>query len=295
MIKKLLVASLTCAFLALPPLIWFMSAGQYKVHGPVQVLSQYLKLVYARDFSRAYRYISAEDRRLKKSSHYVSERGPFGGFALEVARKLAGLIDMRPLSGHFEGSRYRVSLAMKLPDANSIAPLLLDWDEKKLNALSAAERKKILQAVDNLIGAGKLPMIEGEEQFVLVKEGSRWKVFLDWAAGAQVRFAAKLPARGGLVAAPLIRETVARSGDLFTVGFKVTNPMDREVVTRIVHRVEPKELAEYLELVECALLLPVRIHPGEEQVYNSTYVVRGDLPDGTKTLNITYEFHLENQ
>ena len=58
--------------------------------------------------------------------------------------------------------------------------------------------------------------------------------------------------------------------------------------------VEPKELAQYLDLVECALLLPVRLRPGEEQIYNSTYVVRGDLPDGIKSLDVTYEFKIEN-
>ncbi|MGE5216648.1 MAG: hypothetical protein ACM3SP_06565, partial [Chloroflexota bacterium] len=66
-----------------------------------------------------------------------------------------------------------------------------------------------------------------------------------------------------------------------------------EIVTRIVHHVEPKETAQYLDLVECALLLPVRLRAGEEQVFNSTYVVRGDLPDGIKAFNVTYEFQIE--
>jgi hypothetical protein len=41
-------------------------------------------------------------------------------------------------------------------------------------------------------------------------------------------------------------------------------------------------------------LLPVRLLPGEEQTYNSTYAVRSDLPDGVKNLNVTYEFKVEN-
>jgi hypothetical protein len=295
MIKEIILASFISLLLGLPPLLWLKTAEQSGPREPAQALTQYLKLTYARDFRRAYRYISAEDQRLKKSHEYESERGPFTGFALDVARKLADSIEIHPLSSQLEGSRQRVSVAMKLPDANSVAPLLLDWDEKKLNALSPGERKKIVIAINHLIGARKLPMIEGEEDFVLVKEGSKWKVFLDWAAGARVRFATTLPAQGGIAAEPLTKETVARSGDLFTVGFKVANPLSKEIVTRIAHRVEPKELAEYLDLVECALLLPVRIRPGEEQIFNSTYVVRSDLPDGTKTLNVTYEFQIENQ
>lgn len=295
MIKKVILASLSCLLLALPPLFWLNQITADPRQDPVETLTQYLKFLYARDFRQAYRFISADDQRLKMANEYVRERGAFTGFALDVARKLAGLIEIRPLSNQLEGAHHRVTVAMKLPDANSIAELLLDWDENKLNALSTTERKNLLATIDTLIAANKLPMIEGEEKFVLTKEGSKWKVFLDWAAGAQVQFTARLPRGAAIAAEPLTKQTVARSGDLFTVGFKVTNPTAKEIVTRIVHRVEPKELAQYLDLVECALLLPVRVRPGEAQTYRSTYVVRGDLPDGTKKLNVTYEFTIENQ
>jgi hypothetical protein len=280
--------------LALPPLAWLVASGSSPSEEPVQVLSQYLRFLYARDFRQTYRFISADDQGLKSLNEYVRERGSFSGFTLALSARLAGLIEINQLSSTADGPRQRVTVALKLPDANSIAPLLLDWDDKKLNALSSLERRNLLSAVDGLIGAGKLPMIEGEENFVLIKEGSKWKVFLDWAAGVQVQFNAIVPVGGEVAATPLSKATVARSGDLFTVGFKVANRTTKEIVTRIAHRVEPQELAQYLDLVECALLLPVRIQPGEEQVYHSTYMVRGDLPDGTKTLNVTYEFKIEN-
>ncbi len=294
MIKKIILTSLSCLLLALPLLFWHNRIAANPSQDPVEALTHYLKFLYARDFRQAYRFISTDDQRLKRPNEYVRERGPFTGFALDAARRLAGLIEVRSLANQLEGARNRVTVAMRLPDANSIATLLLDWDELKLNALSVTERKNLLSTIDGLIGAKKLPMIEGEEKFVLVKEGSKWKIFLDWAAGAQVQFAAALPPGAEIAAAPLTKQTVARSGDLFTVGFKVTNPTKQEIVTRIVHRVEPKELAQYLDLVECALLLPVRIRAGEAQTYRSTYVVRGDLPDGTKTVNVTYEFKIEN-
>ena len=295
MLKKIILTSLSCLLLALPPLFWLMRNAATPRHDPVDQLTQYLKFLYARDLRQAYRFISTDDQRLKTPNEYVRERGAFSGFALDVARRLSDLIEIRPLSNQLAGAHNRVTVAMKLPDANGIAKLLLDWDETKLNALSVTERKNLLSTIDNLIGAKQLPMVEGEEKFVLVKEGSKWKVFLDWAAGAQVQFAATLPPGAALAAVPLTKQTVARSGDLFTVGFKVTNPTAKEIVTRIVHRVEPKELAQYLDLVECALLFPVRVRPGEAQTYRSTYVVRGDLPDGTKTVNVTYEFRIENQ
>jgi len=294
MIKKLALALLSCLLLALPLLYWLNRTAANPRHEPVQTLTQYLKYLYARDFRQAYRFISADDQRLKKSSDYVRERQPFTGFTLDVARKLAGLIEVRPLSSDADGKSNRLTVAMKLPDANSVARLLHDWDDKQLNALPATARKNILTTIDSWASAKKLPMIDGEEKFVMVKEGSKWKVFLDWAAGAQVQFVAALPVGNEISAEPTTKETVARSGDLFTIGFKVANPTAKEVVTRIVHRVEPKELAPYLDLVECALLLPVRVRPGEEQLYNSTYIVRGDLPDGAKTLKVTYEFKVEN-
>jgi hypothetical protein len=295
MIKKFLLPLCASVLLALPPLAWLVASGSSSSQEPVQVLSQYLRFLYARDFRQAYRFISADDQGLKNLAEYVRERGSFSGFTLAVAAKLAGLIEINQLSSAADGPRQRVTVALKLPDANSVAPLLNDWDDKKLNALSALERRNLLSAIDGLIGAGKLPMIEGEEKFVLIKEGSKWKVFLDWAGGVQVQFTATVPPGEQIAATPIGKATVARSGDLFTVGFKVTNRTAKQIVTRIGHRVEPQELAQYLDLVECALLLPVRVQPGEEQVYHSTYMVRGDLPDGTKTINVTYEFKIENK
>jgi hypothetical protein len=290
-LKRSVLFVLTAAILALPILFWIGSARKSE---PVSVLSKYLQALYARDFRQAYKFISAADRQLKNRNDYVRERGPFDGFAYQVARKLAGLIEVRPIAQEIEGSTNRIKLALRLPDANGVSDLLLDWDEERLNALSWPEQKKILTRLDRMAREGKLPMIEGEEEFVLVQEGSRWKVFLDWAAGVQVEFDTNLPAGEVLTAQATIKETIARPGDLFTIGFRVKNNTAGEVVTRIVHHIEPHDMGQYLELVECALLLPVRLQPGEEQIYKSTYAVRGDLPDGAKTLDVTYEFKIEN-
>ena len=291
-VKQSVLLVLTVAILALPILFWIAKSPSRS--DPVEVVTKYLKLLYARDFSRAYQFISAADRQLKTRNDYVRERGPFDGFAHEVARKLSSFIEIQPVTQRIDGAQNRLRLALRLPDAEALSDLVLEWDENRLKTLPQSEQKRILATLDRLARAEKLPMIEGEEEFILVREGSKWKVFLDWAAGVQVKFDTTLPANGGLAAQPTIKETIARSGDLFTIGFKVKNTGAGEVVTRIAHRVEPKEMAEYLDLVECALLLPVRLQPGEEQIYKSTYVVRGDLPDGTKSLNVTYEFKVEN-
>jgi len=290
-VKKILLALLTSAILASPLVFWLnhIKSGD----DAIPVLTKYLRFLYARDLRQAYRFISTVDQRLKKQADYVRERGAFTGFALDAARKLAESIEIRPVSQQVDGPQNRVTVAMKLPDANGVSPLLLDWDEQRLNNLPTPEQKKILATIGSLARTKKLPMIEGEEQFVLVKEDSQWKIFLNWAAGVKVKFATDLPPDGIITAEPIIRDTVARSGDVFTIGFKVKNVTANEIRTRIVHRIEPKELVRYLDLVECALLLPVRLRPGEEQIYNSTYTVRGDLPDGTKAFDVTYEFKVE--
>jgi hypothetical protein len=291
LIKKVLLAAGASLILALPVLFWLYSPNLGD--DPVPVLSKYLRSLYARDLGQAYRFISTVDQRIKKREDYVRERGAFTGFALDTARKLAELIEIRQVSQQVDGPRSRVKVALKLPDANGVAPLLLDWDEQRLNALPAAEQKKIISNIDRLALDRKLPMIEGEEEFILVKENSQWRVFLNWAAGVKVKFATIVPSDGTIAAEPITRETIARSGEPFTIGFNVKNRAPNEIRIRIVHLVEPTKLKRHLDLVECALLLPVRLRPGEEQVYNSTYLVRGDLPDTTKALNVTYEFKVE--
>ena len=292
--KNIFLLLLTIAVLILPAIYAIQTAGDRRPDQPIQTLSSYLHFLYARDFRRAYRFIATEDQRVKPLHDYLRERPPFTGFTLDVARRLAALIEVRPLSETPEQNVNRVKVNLKLPDANALSGLLLDWDESRLNALPVAEQKKILEAIDELNRQGKLPIIEGEEEFTLLREGSQWRVSLDWGAGIKVSFTTVLPSDTAISAEPLTKQTVARPSDVFTIGFRVKNHSNRAIVTRIVHRVEPKELAQYLELVQCALLLPVQLRPGEEQTYNSTYVVRGDLPDGAGRLDVIYEFKIDN-
>jgi hypothetical protein len=292
-VKRFLLFIFTIALLA-APVVFGVKAARQSSNQPVDVLAKYLKHLYARDFRQAYRFISVADRELKTQSDYTRERGPFNGMALEAARKLSSLIEIQPRKQEIDGSQSRVTVAIKLPDANALSELMLEWDEQRLNTLSPAGQKKILATIDQLARDHKLRMIEGEEDFVLLREGAQWKVFLDWKSGIRVNFVTALPPDGTLAALPTMRQTIIRPGDVFTVGFKVKNQSAREITTRIVHRVDPKDVGGYLDLVECALLLPVRLRAGEEQIFNSTYVVRGDLPDGTKVLGVTYEFKVEN-
>jgi hypothetical protein len=290
---KTYIVLAAAALLALPSLYLLKAERRPAADEQATVLLQYLRSVYARDFKQAYGFISAQDRLLKSAKVYSNERGPFTGFTSEVAQRLAGWIAARPTERRQVNDRAQLKVHLTLPDANALGPLLFDWDETRLNALSASEQKKLLAELDRLKANGRLKMLEGEEEFVLVKEGKQWKVFLDWAAGVHVVFKSIIPEGGLIEAAPEAREAIVRSGDLFTVTYRVKNGTADALSARIVHHVEPDELAHHLDLVECALLLPVRIPPGEEETYASRYWLRGDLPEGSKRLEVTYEFKVE--
>lgn len=290
--KNIFLAVVAILVLSVPS-VFLLKVERRAPANEQQILLNYLKALYARNFKQAYRLISSQDRALKTEKVYIKEQGAFTGFTAEVAQKLSNWIEALPVERQTEGDRMHIMLNLTLPDANAVAPLVLDWDEEQLNKLPRNEQKKLLAALEKLKRDGRLKMIEGNEDFVLVKEGTGWKVFLDWAAGVRVTFDALVPQGNGVDAQPAIRETIVHPGDLFTVDFHVKNRTAKDLFARIAHHVEPESLADHLDLVECALLFPVRLPPHQEQSYTSRYLLRGDLPEGVKELKVTYEFKLE--
>jgi hypothetical protein len=283
---------LASALLTLPSFYLLRAERRNEKAEPQRILQTYLKAAYAHDFKKAYGLISEQDRQQKSEKMYLSEKGSFNGFSLDVARKLANLIEARAVRTDVDGAVQRIKLGVRLPDANSLPTLLLDWEEDKLNALPKPAQHKILDEIDKLDRTGQLKMIEGEEEFMVVREGSSWRVFLDWAAGLQISYGATVPNGGALEALPLAKETTVRPNDLFTVTYRVKNRSAQPIATRIVHRIEPQELRQHLDIVQCALLLPVKMQPGQETEFSTTYMVRGDLPESAKKLSITYEFQV---
>ena len=157
--KTLLIAG--SLLLIFSPLLLLQHEPRANTPELVPILSRYLRASYARDYKEAYRYISAQDRRLKAEKVYVRERGAFKGFTLTAARKLADAIVIEPAQITPAGDRVKVRVALKLPDAGSLAPLMLDWDEEKLNSLAAAEQRKILAVIHRQERNKTMKMIEG--------------------------------------------------------------------------------------------------------------------------------------
>ena len=285
------------AFILILPAAFLYSKSSSPQHSPqtepFNTVEAFLRNSYARDFKKAYRYISLGDRQLKAERVYVREKGSFSGFPLAVTRKLAQFIELRPLETMREqDGQLRVKVKAKYPDANSLSAILLEWDEERLNALPLSMQRDILTTLDQMNRAGKISTIEGEEEFILVKEGTSWRVYLDWAAGIRVSYDAVVPPTQSIEAVPVNKATTIHPSELFTIAYRVKNRTAQTISTRITHRIKPDELSEHLDIIDCALLLPVELRAGEESEFSTTYMVRSDLPEGIKELNVTYEFHV---
>lgn len=260
----------------------------------VGVLIDYLQASYARDYKRAYRLISAQDQRLKDERSYVLERGVFTGFTLDVAKQLAGYMELSPVDYQQFSSRATVRVKLDVPDANKLSSMLFDWDTDRLEALSDSERKAILQSLEQLRQERKLERIEGEQSFELIREAEGWKIFLNWAAGVKFRFQTAVPPAVPVEAKVLQSEVATRPGETFAISLKITNTSQEAVTARIGHLVEPREFRDYLDLVECGFLLPIRLLPGKEEEFTSTYLLRAGLPEEARQLMVTYAIALQN-
>lgn len=285
----LIIGHLALLFVVSTVLLW-TGRSQPAAWETVQVAISYVKATYARDFREAYGSISSDDRRMKDKESYVRERGGFDGFASELAKKLAGFIKATPVEEKIDGNRADLKLQLSFPDANKLSRHLLGWDEERLDKLSPKERRDLIETLDRWRKEGKIPMVEAVRDFELVKEDKDWRVFLDWAAGVRLSLDAVVPGSSLLQAQPVLKEVIVTRGKLFNVSFKVRNLSNRAVSTWIIHHVEPKEADQYLELVECNLLVAVTIQPGTEVQYPSSYQLRGDVPEGMKQVKVTYEF-----
>ncbi|MGZ8434375.1 MAG: hypothetical protein ACXW6K_13310 [Candidatus Binatia bacterium] len=252
------------------------------------VVENYVKALYARDFRAAYEQISSADQRLKDVHSYNRERGEFRDFTLEAARAVAQSVSVRVVELRVDGERGTAKITANVPDATKLNPLMLDWESERLERLSASERKALLDTIDRQRRDEKIAMVAGEETFNLVKEAGGWKLFLNWAAGVKLTFQPAIPASAPVAIRIAESEVTSRPGQVFRVAMKITNTGKQIISTRIGHLIEPPELRDYLDLVDCGFILPLRLQPGKEEEFVTTYLLRGTLPDQVRQLSVTY-------
>jgi Cytochrome c oxidase assembly protein CtaG/Cox11 len=279
----LLVALLTLITIGGRP-----SAAAENQRGALSTLQGYIRATYARDYEEAYSYIAAADQRVKDRASYVRDRGNFSGFPLQIAKTLASYIEINALETQLEGVGAKVKIEFKVPDAAKLGPMLHDWDAERLDALSDAQRKALVAAIEKLGQDHQIAMIEGEDVFELVKEGAAWKIVLNWASTVKVGFQTSIPTTVPLEARLEQPHIATRPGEIFKVALTVKNTSTEQLFARIGHLVDPHTFRDYLDLVDCGFLLPVQLAPGKEEEFVSTYLLRGSLPEEVRQLNVTY-------
>jgi Cytochrome c oxidase assembly protein CtaG/Cox11 len=261
---------------------------QTNLDDPARIVQGYLRATYARDYVEAYRYISTADQRVRDLNLYAQQRGAFMGFALQASRNLASFIEIRPTHQQLASNRIRAVAKVAIPEPAQ----LFNLDPRRLNAMSIDARRQLIESWEKKQRDGSFEVIEIEEKLELVKEGDEWRIFLNWAAGVKIPFQLALANGRDLDVALSKGEVVVQPGDLFEISLKIKNRSGQPVVARIGHLVEPREVANFLDFVECGFLLPITLQPEKEQEYSARYLLRGGLPEGVHHLNLTYDFSL---
>ncbi len=259
---------------------------------PEAVAVEYARALYAHDLSRAYRLLSVQDRERKTEAAFVAQGDAPTGYALELTRQLASFIEIVSTDKKITGDRAEVKLKLKLPDANAavVAGFVRDWDAAALNAISDKELEKIRKGLDELHRSGRLPTLEGEEKFELVREGVGWRVVVNWAAGVRVRFRTRIPAVLPVRAVPEEQRVLVKPGEQFQMSLRLTNTSGQELSLRVAHEIEPKAAAPSVVFVQCPLLLPVQLSPGESREYSSTMMIAAGAPDRMEGVQVTFTF-----
>ena len=259
---------------------------------PADVAVEYGRAIYRYDAATIYRLASAVDRSAKDEETVRAQVGGPTGFALEIIRHLALFIEAKPVDTRLSGNRATVSLKLSLPDANApeIRTLARDWDETTLDALSNSERADVRRKLDELHERRKLPVVEGQETFELVKEDGGWRLVLDWGGAIPVRVSASTAKTPALDVTTMPAEIRAKPGESFRVTVRAKNVSDREITTQVGHRITPDADANFLALLRCPLFLPATFKPGETKEFVSEYLLLKDTPDRVKAFRVTYEF-----
>jgi hypothetical protein len=240
----------------------------------------------------AYDYLSSADRQVRTRQNYVDSQGGYSGFTLEVARQLAGFMDIWSIYRQRSGGRLIMKVGYRVPAPAELNELLLHWDEARLNALSADQKREIVAKLTARKKSAKLLNIEGQETVELIEEAEGWKIHLDWAAGTRVLLASQLTDSHRLDVRFATTEVIAKSDELFLVNVKIKNPNTHTVTFTVTHLLEPPAIAGDLQLVECGLLTPTTLAPQQEKEFAMAYLLDGSAGKSHREVKLTYEFKL---
>jgi len=238
-----------------------------------------LQASYARDYRTVYSYIAARDQHVWSKESYARRYQSLNGFALTLAQTLAARMEIWTMTRQPEADRIHYEIGYRVPTADELAPALLDWDGKKLNALSNTEQQQLLKKVQNLSQKPDAIRMNGRESLKLIRENGRWKIFYDWASANKVKV--KLAAPRGSHIEVLISgdEFMVKDSEPFDVNFTLSNRGQTPASVRLVHHVEPSSAQQHLAMIACGALLPITLRPGASQEITMSYL----LTPGTRS------------
>jgi len=291
---SVLLAGAAIFGLLIAAVLYFQTAGAKPPQvEPIDVIKNYLKARHARDYQNAYRFISSRDQLVWNEKSYVSQSESFVGFALELARNLAESMEVWVMEKQVSSDRIHYKIGYRVPTADELSSLLFDWDPDKLNALSRSGQAQLLEGLGELKKDGKMIMIEGQETVDLVSDEGGWKVFLDWASGIRVSLKVDSASSGEVEARFVQNELIVKMDEPFQIDLKIKNRSRQPVVARIVHRIEPREIENHLDMIACGALRPLALEPGDVQQISSAYLIKDGIRAGEK-IDITYKLKLES-
>ena len=259
---------------------------------PLEIIRAYLRATLARDYVKAYQFISSADRRVWDERSYALQSGSFSGFTLKSATKLAEDLELWVIDRQSGPHQARYRVGYRLPTGDELSSRLHDWDQNRLNGLSRGEQERLLEQLARSRSYPKRVTIAGEQTIDLVSDQSRWRIFHDWASGVSVTFKLALPPSGEIEAQFLTSKFIVKRDETFQTNLKIKNLSKRVIVASIAHRIDPHEGENKIDMLMCGALQPFTLEPGAEQEFSTAYLLSEKARPGMP-LAVTYEIALE--
>lgn len=264
----------------------------------LQTLERFLRASYARDAKEAYTFLSKADRAVKTREEYIAENGSYAGFALELSRRLATLIELSDVNISINGGRATVKFAAILPDANhsSLSGIVEGFNSDRLERLETDNRIARLQNLDRIADDGELAVIESsDEQWELIHEDGKWRVFVNWADAIEVAFGSVVSERLGWEFYPTRDYVLAQPGQTIQMSYIAVNTGAATTTGKARHTIGSTNVAEHLEIVACFCFLEQSLDAGELVELPLVFRVDYEVPESVKEFTVDYEFFHESE
>lgn len=261
------------------------------VQPPDEVTLAYVQAVYARDYTTAWAFISAEDKEVKPRQAYLAENSAFTGLEQELAYTLAGWIQFTEKDVQINGSRATVTTHVKAPNGNKAEVHEILQTAKREGEVTAAERQALLDRLQALYADGQIEILEGEQTFTLVREWAGWRMLLGWADAVVVKLTAEVSPDLPWAFYPLQTEVYALPGETLTAVYRATNHFDQAITGKAKHFILPGEYETYFTSVQCFCFIQQTLDPGETIDMKLIFRLDYDIPTEVRELENKYVFY----